>query len=66
MAKVIAGYGIKVMTDTGSYVWLTEEGTHRQNTKAMRFDSEDGAEMYRNMLTRKNPGAVLITKKLSS
>lgn len=57
----MAGYGIKVQTDTGHWVWLTETGTARaKNAKGViKFDSEDGAYMYRNMLARTNPNASL-------
>ena len=64
MAK-LAGYGIKVETDTGHFVWLTEKGTSRMNYHAMKFDSEAGAEMYRNQLAANNPHANLIVQKLS-
>lgn len=64
MAK-IAGFGIKVETDTGRFVWLTETGTTTVAAKAMKFDSETGAEMHRSMLARNNPHANLITQKLS-
>ena len=64
MAK-IAGYGIKVETDTGRFVWLTEKGTTTVASSAMKFESEDGANIYRNMLARNNPHANLITQKLS-
>ena len=45
MKKVMAGYGVKVETDTGHFVWVTEEGTSNQKAKAIRFDSEDGARI---------------------
>lgn len=61
----MAGYGIKVETDTGRYVWLIETGTHVQKTAkgVMRFESEDGAEMTRAGLAKLNPHATLIVKK---
>lgn len=60
----MAGFGIKVETDTGHFVWLTEKGTSAQKAKAMKFDSEMGAEMDRNMLAVANPHANLIVAKL--
>lgn len=65
MKKVIAGYGLKVETDTGHFVWLTETGTTTQKARAMRFDSEHGAEMHRNILAKNNPDANLIVEKFS-
>lgn len=65
MGKFIAGYGIKVETDTGHFVWLTKEGTSNLKAKAMKFDSEAGATMECNLLSEKNPHANLIVKKLS-
>lgn len=61
----MSGYGIKVQTDTGHYVWVTEAGTARaKNAKGvLRFESEAGATMDRNMLAKLNPDAVLIVKK---
>lgn len=60
----MTGYGIKVETDTGHFVWLTDTGTTTVKAKAMKFDSEMGAEMDRNMLARNNPHANLIVTKL--
>ena len=60
----MSGYGIKVETDTGRKVWLTEDGTTTVKTKAMRFDSEAGATMHRNILARQNPHATLTVHKL--
>lgn len=65
MAKVMAGYGVKVETDTGHFVWVTEEGTSAQKAKALRFDSQHGAEMYRNILAKNNSHANLIVEKFS-
>jgi hypothetical protein len=65
MAKIMAGYGIKVETDTGHFVWVTEDGTSSQKSKAIRFDSVYGAEMYRDNLVRNNPDVNLIVKKFS-
>lgn len=65
MAKVMAGYGVKVETDTGHFVWVTEEGTSAQKARALRFDSQHGAEMYRNVLAKNNPHANLIVEKFS-
>lgn len=65
MSKVIAGYGIKVETDTGHMVWLAEEGTTNRKAKAMNFDSKDGANMHRNILARMNPTVNLITEKFT-
>lgn len=65
MAKVMAGYGVKVETDTGHFVWVTEEGTSAQKARALRFDSQHGAEMYRNTLAKNNPHANLIVEKFS-
>lgn len=65
MKKVIAGYGLKVETDTGHFVWVTNDGTSTQKAKAMRFDSADGAGMYRNVLAKNNPDANLIVEKFS-
>lgn len=65
MAKIMAGYGIKVETDTGHFVWLTDTGTSTQKAKAMRFDSEAGAEMERNRLAKNNPHANLIVEKFT-
>lgn len=60
----MAGYGIKVQTDTGHFVWLTETATTTVKSKALKFDSEYGAEMYRSSLARNNPHATLIVAKL--
>lgn len=65
MKKVMAGYGVKVETDTGHFVWVTEEGTSSQKAKAIRFDSEYGAKMYRDSLAKNNPHANLIVEKFS-
>lgn len=65
MAKIMAGYGVKVQTDTGHFVWVTEKGTSSQKAKALRFDSEHGADMYRNRLAANNPTVTLIVKKFS-
>lgn len=65
MAKFKDGYGIKVETDTGHKVWLTEDSTTTKRAEAMSFDSEAGADMYRNILAKKNPHAVLTTVKFS-
>jgi len=59
----MAGYGIKVETDTGHFVWLTETATTTVKAKAMRFDSEHGAEMHRASIAKNNPHANLITAK---
>jgi len=61
----MAGYGIKVQTDTGRWVWVTETGTHIQKTAkgVMKFDSETGAEMYRTGLEFRNPHVTLKTVK---
>jgi DNA topoisomerase VI subunit B len=61
----MSGYGIKVQTDTGRYVWLTETGTHVQKTAkgVMKFESEAGAEMYLGGLMLANPHATLVVKK---
>jgi hypothetical protein len=61
----LAGYGIKVQTNTGRFVWLTETGTAQFKTSkgVIKFDSETGADMYRNQLAAANPHATLITKK---
>lgn len=65
MAKTMAGYGVKVETDTGHFVWVTEDGTSSQRAKAIRFDSEHGAEMYRSVLAKNNPHVNLIVEKFS-
>lgn len=61
----MSGYGIKVMTDTGRFVWVTETGTHVLRTAkgVIKFDSEVGAYMYRNSLAANNPHVTLIVKK---
>jgi len=61
----MAGYGIKVQTNTGRYVWVTATGTHVQRTAAgvLKFDSEASATMNRNILAYANPTAILIVKK---
>lgn len=61
----MAGYGIKVQTDTGRFVWLTEDGTavFRTAKGVLKFDSEAGAEMTRAGLAKLNPHATLIVKK---
>jgi hypothetical protein len=61
----MAGYGIKVQTDTGRFVWLTDTGTHVLRTAkgVLRFDSETGAEMYRSGLEKQNPHVTFIVKK---
>lgn len=59
----MAGYGVKVQTDTGHFVWLTETGTSAQKSKAMKFQSESGADMYRARLAVNNPHATLIVAK---
>jgi hypothetical protein len=60
----MAGYGIKVQTDTGHFVWLTEDGTTKVKSKAMKFDSEAGAAIHRDSLARNNPHATLVVAKL--
>lgn len=65
MAKIMAGYGIKVETDTGHFVWLTEKGTSTVKAQAMKFDSEAGAEIERNRLAKNNPHANLIVEKFT-
>jgi hypothetical protein len=65
MAKIMAGYGVKVETDTGHFVWLTEKGTTTVKARAMTFDSEAGATMYRNTLAKNNPHANLIVEKFT-
>lgn len=60
----MAGYGIKVETDTGHFVWLTETATTTVKSKAMKFDSEAGATVHRNSLAAANPHANLIVAKL--
>lgn len=61
----MAGYGIKVETDTGHWLWLTETGTAQFKTSkgVMKFESEAGAEMHRNILAKNNPHATLIVEK---
>lgn len=61
----MVGYGVKVQTDTGRFVWLTEDGTNAFRTAkgVLRFDSETGAEMYRSVLSKNNPDVVLVVKK---
>lgn len=63
--KTMAGYGIKVQTNTGRFVWLTETGTAQFKTSkgVIKFDSETGADKYRNQLAAANPHANLITEK---
>lgn len=61
----MAGYGIKVQTDTGRFVWLTDTGTNAFRTAkgVLKFDSEAGAEMTRAGLEKLNPHVTLIVKK---
>lgn len=61
----MAGYGIKVETDTGRFVWVTESGTHVQKTAkgVWKFDSEAGAEMTRSTMATLNPNVNFIVKK---
>lgn len=61
----MAGFGIKVQTNTGRFVWLTETGTAQFKTSkgVMKFDSETGADMYRKQLASNNPHATFITEK---
>lgn len=61
----MTGYGIKVQTDTGHWLWLTETGTAKVKTAkgVMRFESEAGAEMERSGLARLNPNATLKVQK---
>lgn len=59
----MAGYGIQVQTNTGHFVWLTKTGTTTVKAKAMKFDSETGAEMYRKQIDFHNPHATFIIKK---
>lgn len=61
----MAGYGIKVETDTGHWLWLTDTGTSKvKNAKGVvKFESEVGAYMYRNTLAAGNPHANLIVQK---
>lgn len=63
--KIIAGFGIKVETDTGHMVWLTGTGTTTHRDRAIRFDSQAGADMYISMLSRENPHVKLEAKKFS-
>lgn len=62
----MTGYGIKVETDTGHWLWLTDTGTAKVKTAkgVWKFESEAGAEMHRSGLARVNPHATLIVKKL--
>lgn len=60
-----AGYGIRVQTDTGHFVWLTKDGTSAQKNKALPYDSKKGAEMDMNILAKNNPHAVFEVKKFS-
>lgn len=61
----MAGYGIQVQTNTGRKVWVTETGTASVKTAkgVLKFGSESGAEMYRNVLLRGNPSAIITVKK---
>jgi len=61
----MSGYGIKVETDTGHFLWLTETGTAKVKTAkgVIKFDSEVAAMMYRNTMAVNNPHANLIVKK---
>lgn len=65
---IMSGFGIKVKTDTGRWVWLTEAGTavFRTAKGVLRYDSETGAEMDRDRLARQNPHAELIVKKFDT
>lgn len=65
MARKMAGYGIKVKTDTGRWVWLTGEGTAVQKTAkgVLKFDSEASAQINCNILARNNPHATLEVRK---
>lgn len=60
----MAGFGVKVETDTGHRVWLTETATTTVKAKAMKFDSKVGAYMYRNTLAANNPNANLTVEEL--
>jgi hypothetical protein len=63
--SIMSGYGIKVQTDTGHWLWLTETGTARAKTAkgVMKFESEAGADMYLGGLMLANPHATLVVKK---
>lgn len=60
------GYGIKVQTDTGHWLWLTETGTAKVKTAkgVMKFESGTGATMEKNRLARTNPHAEFKVEKL--
>lgn len=61
----MSGFGIKVQTDTGHWLWLTETGTARtRNAKGViKFESEMGADMYLGSLMLANPHATLKLQK---
>lgn len=62
----MAGWGIKVQTDTGHWLWVTDVGTAKVKTAkgVLKFESEMGAEMERSGLAKLNPHATLKTQKL--
>lgn len=62
----MAGYGIKVQTNTGHRLWVTCTGVAKLKTAkgVMKFESEAGAEMYRTMLAKNNPTVTLSVAKL--
>jgi len=60
----MSGYGLKVETDTGHLIWLTEKGTTRSKRYAMRFDSQEGATQYAQILSRANNDMTILIVKL--
>ena len=62
----MSGCGIKVQTDTGHWLWVTETGTAKVKTAkgVIRLESEAGAEMEKGMLERMNPHVTLKVQKL--
>jgi hypothetical protein len=57
----MSGYGIKVQTDTGHWVWITKTGTARTKTAAgvLRFESETSADGVCDLWSATNPDASL-------
>lgn len=63
----MAGYGLKIETDTGHLVWLTAKLKGQQTTtykrNAMRFDSQEGATQYAQLLSKQNGDITILVVK---
>lgn len=61
--KKPVGYGLKVQTDKGYWVWLTVTGTTTYAPSAMSFDSRMGATQYAQLLSKQNNNITILVVK---